>query len=133
MRSKPDPVDAHVGGRLRRRRTLLGLNEDAVAARLGVSFEQIQRYERGTGRIGAARLFRLSKVLGVPITYFFEGMSMEAIAASRHRAATAADEAVPKPTELRTLVRSYARLRAARVRRRIVDLIKAVASECDDG
>ena len=133
MRSKPDPVDVHVGGRLRERRTMLGLNEDAVAARLGVSFEQVQRYERGTSHIGAARLFRLSKVLGVPLTYLCEGMSMEAIAASRQRAAIAADETVPTSQELRTLVRSYTRLRAARVRRRIIDLINAVASECDNG
>ena len=133
MRSKPDPVDVHVGGRLRQRRLLLELNEDAVAARLGVSFQQIRRYERGNNTIGAPRLLRLSVILGVPIVYFFEGIPMEAIAASRHRAAVAADEAAPTPRELRTLVHSYSRLRAVGVRRHIVDLIKAVAWACDDG
>ena len=133
MRNKPDPVDAYVGGRLRERRVLLGLSQDEIGARLGVSFQQIQRYERDNNTIGAPRLLRLSVILGVPVAYFFEGMPMETITASRHRAAVAADEAAPTPRELRTLVHSYSRLRAVGVRRHIVDLIKAVAWACDDG
>ena len=80
VRSKPDPVDVHVGGRLRDRRTLLGLSQGEIGARLGLSFQQIQKYERGTSRIGASRLYRLSKVLGVPVDFFFEDMPMEKLA-----------------------------------------------------
>ena len=133
MRSKPDPVDVHVGGRVRQRRILLGLSQDAVGARLGVSFQQIQKYEQGTNRIGASRLHRLSKILGVSVTYFFEDMSMEAAAASKHRATVIADDAIPTPREVRMLVRAYSRLPAAPVRRHIIDLIKAVAQACSDG
>lgn len=133
MRNKPDPVDVHVGERLRQRRTLLGLSQGEIGARLGLSFQQIQKYERGTNRIGASRLYRLSKVLGVPITYFFEDMSMEVAAASRHRAGVIADDAIPTPREVRILVRAYSRLPAAPVRRHIIDLIKAVAWACSDG
>ena len=95
MRNKPDPVDLHVGGRLRDRRTLLGLSQGEIGARLGLSFQQIQKYERDTSRIGASRLYRLSKMLGVPISYFFEDMPMEVVAASKHRAAAIADDAIP--------------------------------------
>ena len=133
MRNKPDPVDVHVGGRLRRRRTLLRLSQGEIGARLGLSFQQIQKYERGTNRIGASRLYRLSKMLSVPIPYFFEDMPMEVAAASRHRAAVIADDATPTPREVRMLVRVYSRLPAAPVRRHIIDLIKAVAGACSDG
>ena len=133
VRNEPDPVDVHVGARLRDRRTLLGLSQGEIGARLGLSWQQIQKYERGTNRIGASRLYRLSKMLGVPISYFFEDMSMEALAASRHRAAVLADDAIPTPREVRMLVRAYARLPAAPVRRHILDLIKAVAWACSDG
>ena len=133
MRSKPDPVDVHVGGRVRQRRILLGLSQDAVGARLGLSFQQIQKYERGTSRIGASRLYRLSKILGVPVTFFFEDMPMEVVAASRHGVMGIADDAVPTPREVRMLVQAYSRLPAAPVRRHIVNLIKAVAGACSDG
>ena len=133
MRNEPDPVDVHVGERLRQRRTLLGLSQGEIGARLGLSFQQIQKYERGTNRIGASRLYRLSKVLGVPITYFFEDMPMEVVVASKLRAAALADDAIPTPREVRMLVRAYSRLPAAPVRRHIMDLIKAVAWACSDG
>ena len=92
-----------------------------------------QKYERGTNRIGASRLYRLSKVLGVPVTFFFEDMPMGVVAASKHRAAALADDAIPTPREIRMLVRVYSRLPAAPVRRHMVGLIKAVAWACSDG
>ena len=133
MRNKPDPVDVHVGGRLRDRRQLLGLSQGEIGARLGLSWQHIQKYERGTNRIGASRLYRLSNVLGVPISFFFEGMPVEVAAASKHRAAVIADDATPTPREIRMLVRAYSRLPAAPVRRQIFALIKAVAWACSDG
>ena len=133
MRSKPDPVDVHVGGRLRERRQLLRLSQGEVGSRLGLSFQQIQKYERGTSRIGASRLYRLSKILGVPVDFFFEDMPMGVVAASKHRAAVIADDAIPTPREVRMLVRAYSRLPAVPVRRHILDLIKAVTRACSDG
>ena len=94
---------------------------------------KIQKYERGTSRIGASRLYRLSKVLGVPVDFFFEDMPMEVAAASKHRAAVIADDAIPTSREVRMLVRAYSRLPAAPVRRQIFALIKAVAGACSDG
>ena len=133
MRNKPDPVDVHVGERLRQRRTRLELSQGEIGAKLGLSWQQIQKYERGTSRIGASRLHRLSKILGVSVTFFFEDMPMGVAAASRHMATALADDAIPTPREVRMLVRAYSRLPAAPVRRHIIDLIKAVAGACSDG
>ncbi len=79
---KPHPVDIHVGARVRGRRTLLGMNQTMLDEALGMSFRQVQRYENGTIRVSASRLFDLSQVLDVPIQYFFEDMPSEVAASS---------------------------------------------------
>lgn len=71
-------VDSHVGARLRRRRILLGLSQEKLAESLGLSFQQIQKYERGGNRIGASRLYELSEILNVPVSFFFEGIEQDA-------------------------------------------------------
>ncbi|MGB4058217.1 MAG: helix-turn-helix transcriptional regulator, partial [Alphaproteobacteria bacterium] len=71
----PDPVDVHVGQRLRVRRSLLGMSQEKLADSIGLTFQQIQKYERGMNRISAGRLFQFSKVLSVPITYFYDQIS----------------------------------------------------------
>ena len=68
------PVDIHVGDRLRARRTILGLTQDGLAEAVGLTFQQIQKYERGSNRIGASRLYQLARLLGVSVDYFFEGL-----------------------------------------------------------
>ncbi len=68
----PDPVDVHVGGRVKLRRTLLGLSQEELADAVGVTFQQIQKYERGTNRMGASRLFDMATVLDVPVSYFYQ-------------------------------------------------------------
>ena len=73
MVATPNPIDIHVGSRLRQRRTMLGMNQAGLGKLLDLSFQQIQKYERGTNRIGASRLFQLSRILDVPIDHFFEG------------------------------------------------------------
>ena len=70
--SKPDPIDVHVGSRLRMRRTLLGMSQMKLGEALGLTFQQIQKYERGANRIGSSRLFKLSKILDVPVQFFFD-------------------------------------------------------------
>ncbi len=77
----PNPVDVHVGARLRQRRTLLGMSQTTLGDALGMSFQQVQKYEKGTNRISASRLFNLARVLDVPIQYFLDDMTT-AIAAS---------------------------------------------------
>lgn len=71
---EPNPVDVHVGNRIRLRRTLLGLSQEKLASMLGLTFQQVQKYERGMSRVGASRLWDISKVLEVPINFFYEDM-----------------------------------------------------------
>src|ERR1700735_528426 len=73
----PHPVDVHVGKRLRLRRTILGLSQEAIGNAIGVTFQQVQKYERGVNRMGASRLFEFSKILSVPVSYFFEEMDKQ--------------------------------------------------------
>ena len=70
----PDPVDAHVGRRVRELRVLAGLSQDALAQRVGITFQQLQKYESGANRISAGRLWRLAEALGAPVAWFFEDM-----------------------------------------------------------
>lgn len=68
----PNPVDIHVGGRLRMRRSMMGMSQEALAESVGLTFQQVQKYERGANRVSASRLYQFSKILDVPVSYFFE-------------------------------------------------------------
>lgn len=122
----PDPVDVHVGHRLRQRRTLLGMSQEKLAQAFGVSFQQVQKYERGANRISASRLHLLTQILDVPITYFFDGI-----------AAPEAELDVPEDgsgdrmasRETLELVRAYYRIGSPAVRKRLVDLARALGRE----
>src|SRR5690348_7052572 len=70
----PNPIDVHVGSRIRLRRTLLGMSQERLAEAIGLTFQQVQKYERGANRVGSSRLFDLARVLDVPVSYFFEDM-----------------------------------------------------------
>jgi transcriptional regulator with XRE-family HTH domain len=130
---KPNPIDVHVGARTRLRRTLLGMSQEQLGEALGLTFQQVQKYERGANRVGASRLFDLSRILDVPVSFFFDDMSEEIEAASpRQIAGLAADPAVPDADpmlkrETIDLVRAYYRIADPQVRRRVHELAKALA------
>jgi len=73
-RKSPNPVDVHVGSRVRMQRMLIGMSQEKLGEALGLTFQQVQKYEKGANRIGASRLYEIGAVLGVPIEYFFEGL-----------------------------------------------------------
>lgn len=77
VKSSPDPVDIHVGARVRLRRTLLGMSQEKLGKALGLTFQQVQKYERGANRIGSSRLFQLSKILDVSVSFFFDEMTTD--------------------------------------------------------
>ncbi|MFP6756792.1 MAG: helix-turn-helix transcriptional regulator, partial [Alphaproteobacteria bacterium] len=77
MAANPNPVDIHVGSRIRLRRTLLGMSQEKLGKAIGLTFQQVQKYERGTNRVGSSRLFQLAKILDVPVSFFFDDMSAE--------------------------------------------------------
>ena len=121
-------MDVYVGGRLRQRRTMLGMSQEKLGEALGLTFQQVQKYERGANRIGASRLHHISEVLDVPINYFFEDISPSL---TKKRGKMALAEAQAKydddpmaKRETLELVRSYYKIKDPKLRRRIFDLIK---------
>ena len=138
--AKSHPVDIHVGQRLRLRRMLLGMSQEKLGTAVGLTFQQIQKYERGSNRIGSSRLFEFAKVLDVPVSYFFDEMPSNALAgrpmSGRGRkgfgeAATPFEQEKDDPLAKREtleLVRAYYKIRAAGVRKRIFEMVKAVGA-----
>lgn len=132
---KPNPVDIHVGSRVRLRRTLLGMSQEKLGEAIGLTFQQVQKYERGANRIGASRLFDLSKVLDVPVSFFFDDMPHETATAPVLLGEDDDDDRVveyePDPMAKREtleLVRAYYRITDSSVRKRLFELTKAVAN-----
>ena len=127
----PNPVDVHVGSRVRLRRTLLGMSQEKLADAVGLTFQQIQKYERGTNRIGSSRLYQFSQILDVPVSFFFDGMSPESATAGRGlREGESQSFAQDQLTRRETLelVRAYYRIVDPKVRAHIFDLVKSVAA-----
>jgi len=130
----PNPIDVHVGSRIRLRRTLLGLSQEKLGEAIGLTFQQVQKYERGANRVGSSRLFDLSRVLDVPIAYFFDEMPDNIQDKSPSRLMGLAHpptvEYEPDPMARREtleLVRAYYRISEPAVRKRLFDLIKSIA------
>lgn len=126
----PNPVDIHVGSRIRLRRQLLRMSQEKLGDELGVTFQQVQKYERGANRVGASRLYRLSRVLEVPVQFFFEGLSDSAPAA-----AMADNDQTPivydfiQSSDGVSLAESFSRIKDPKVRRRVLELVRTLASE----
>jgi transcriptional regulator with XRE-family HTH domain len=131
---RPSPIDVHVGSRVRSRRTLLGMSQERLGEALGLTFQQVQKYERGVNRIGASRLFDLSRVLDVPISFFFDDLPSSVSGsqgfANRVSGFAEAQEGFGDDTlhrrETLELVRAYYRISDPSVRKRVFDLIKAM-------
>ena len=129
--SGPDPVDIHVGARLRLRRNLLGLSQEQLGKAFDLTFQQIQKYERGANRMGASRLFRLSRFLNVPVTYFFEELPADLGFRDSGQApledAPSGDNEILQRRETLELIRAYYRIPDTKQRRTDYDLIKSMA------
>ena len=132
----PNPVDIHVGKRLKQRRILLGLSQTQMADMLGISFQQIQKYEKGTNRISASRLVDLSNVLDVNITYFFNEIPTNVLKQSPRLMTSLNEESSNEikdnpmtKRETLTLVRNYYNITDEKKRRSIITLCKALAEK----
>jgi transcriptional regulator with XRE-family HTH domain len=130
----PNPIDKHVGSRVRMRRMMLGMSQEKLGDALGLTFQQVQKYEKGTNRIGASRLQQISLILQVPVAFFFEGAP---IVAGEFEPAVGMHEA-PSPAYVSdflatsdglSLTKAFMRIKDAKLRRRIVDLVQQIAGE----
>lgn len=130
MIKSPDPIDVHVGQRVRARRKMLGLSQTQLGKELGVTFQQVQKYERGTNRIGSSRLFRMSTTLDVPVAYFFEGAETKLPGYSD--AVGSLDGDAFDRQETQELVEAYYRIADPRIRKKVLGLARLLASGVDE-
>lgn len=133
-KKKPNPIDIHVGSRIRLRRTMLGMSQEKLGESLGITFQQIQKYEKGTNRVGASRLQNISNILNVPVSFFFEDAPGDNPARSDGLAEAASSNYVVdflSSAEGLQLNRAFVKIGDPKVRRRIVDLVKALSEESE--
>ena len=133
-KKQANPIDAQVGNRVRIRRMLIGMSQERLGDLLGLTFQQVQKYEKGVNRIGAGRLFEVSRILGVPIDFFYEGVSGETQGAGGF----AEPEGAPPVMEFVSsgegmqLSLAFMRIKDPRVRKRVLDLVKSLAENETD-
>jgi transcriptional regulator with XRE-family HTH domain len=129
LKKAPNPIDRHVGSKVRMRRMMLGMSQEKLGDALGLTFQQVQKYEKGSNRIGASRLQQISLILQVPISFFFEGAPPPPGDQFGHGEA-------PSPVYVTdflatadglTLVKAFMRIENAKLRRRIVELVEEMA------
>jgi transcriptional regulator with XRE-family HTH domain len=127
----PNPTDRHVGSRVRMRRMMLGMSQEKLGDALSLTFQQVQKYEKGTNRIGASRLQQIAGILQVPVSFFFEG-------APQTGEAPAGMNEAPSPTYVAdflttsdglTLTKAFMQIKNPKLRRRIVDLVEQIAED----
>ena len=132
----PNPIDVHVGNRIRLRRTLLGISQQLLAEKMGITFQQVQKYEKGTNRVSSSRLFDLTRIFDVPIAYIYDEMGTD-VSQQSPRQISRAGYARPKlidipadpvmKRETLELVRAYYGIRSERVRARLRSLVATIA------
>jgi transcriptional regulator with XRE-family HTH domain len=130
----PNPIDQHVGSRVRMRRLMLAMSQEKLGAALGLTFQQVQKYEKGTNRIGASRLQQISQILQVPVAFFFEGLPSELAPYDSSGSALSVaqiDDFVSGSDGLR-LIGAFMRIDSAALRRRIVMLVQEIAGDDDN-
>lgn len=129
-KKQPNPIDVYVGSRVRMRRMMLGMTQEKLGEQLGITFQQVQKYEKGSNRIGASRLQQISTILDVPVSFFFEDVQH---ATMEGAAGFAEDKPSPyvsprvSHSEDAALTKAFERIRDPRVRRRVIDLVETLA------
>jgi transcriptional regulator with XRE-family HTH domain len=131
VKKAPNPTDKHVGSRVRMRRMMLNMSQEKLGEALGLTFQQVQKYEKGTNRIGASRLQQISSILQVPVSFFFEGAPNAGVASPGMNEA-------PSPAYISdflatsdglALTKAFMRIKDPKLRRKIVDLVEQIAGD----
>ena len=132
-KKQANPIDGQVGNRVRLRRMLIGMSQERLGELLGLTFQQVQKYEKGVNRIGAGRLFEVSRILGVPIDYFYEG-----VIGQQAGGGFAEGEASPPVMEFVSsgeglqLSLAFMKIKDTKLRKRVLDLVKQMAEDSND-
>ncbi|MCB1428792.1 MAG: helix-turn-helix transcriptional regulator [Nitratireductor sp.] len=130
-KKKPNPIDIHVGSRVRLRRTMLGMSQEKLGEHLGITFQQIQKYEKGANRVGASRLQEIARVLNTPVSFFFEDSPGGSNSPGGFEETEAANYVVDflSSSEGLQLNRSFVKIKDPKVRRKIVEMVRALSDE----
>jgi len=128
-KKKANPVDAHVGYRVRLRRMLIGMSQEHLGELLGLTFQQVQKYERGINRIGAGRLYEVAGILGVPVSFFYEGVNGVEPSGEGGSLESSAVMDFLSSNEGIQLSTAFIGIKDAKVRRRLLDLVRSIAGE----
>jgi transcriptional regulator with XRE-family HTH domain len=132
---KPNPVDQHVGSRVRLRRMLLGMSQERLGESMGLTFQQVQKYEKGVNRIGASRLFQISKILDVPVQFFFEEAPHTGGRTTPRKAEADSEAFILEFLNSREgleLNRAFVKIADPKVRKSVVDLVRALSASSDN-
>jgi len=128
----PNPIDKHVGSRVRMRRMMLSMSQEKLGNALGLTFQQVQKYEKGTNRIGASRLQQISHILQVPVSFFFEGAPSGGTSSRAEGFGEAPSPAYVSEflatSDGLALTKAFMRISDSKLRRRIVDLVEQIAA-----
>ena len=133
---RPNPIDLHVGGRVRLRRKLLGISQDQLAMALGITFQQIQKYERGANRVSASKLYEIAKTLQVPVAFFFEGLTDPMDGAAADDAGRRIEIVVQDflgTAEGLELAEIFPKIGRGRLRRQVLDFVRAMIKDGEAG
>jgi transcriptional regulator with XRE-family HTH domain len=128
MKKSPNPIDKHVGSRVRMRRMMLSMSQEKLGDALGLTFQQVQKYEKGTNRIGASRLQQISKILQVPVSFFFEGGPESAGEFGEAPSPAYVSDFLATSDGL-ALTKAFMRIDSPKLRRRIVDLVEQISGD----
>jgi transcriptional regulator with XRE-family HTH domain len=126
----PNPIDKHVGSRVRMRRLIVNLSQEKLGEKLGLTFQQVQKYEKGMNRIGASRLQHIAEILSVPVSFFFEGSPATVTGLSENDQPPLMNDFLATSEGLQ-LNKAFLKIKDQRVRRRVVELVSAMAGEED--
>ena len=133
-KKQPNPIDIHVGSRVRLRRMMLGMSQEKLGEQLGITFQQIQKYEKGTNRIGASRLQHIARVLSAPVSFFFEDAPGSPSESPNVAESPSTNYVVDflSSSEGIQLNKAFVRINDAKLRRKIIDLVRAMAGDLTD-
>ncbi|MEZ5804890.1 MAG: helix-turn-helix transcriptional regulator [Rhizobiaceae bacterium] len=132
---KPNPIDVHVGARIKLRRNMLGMSQEKLGESLGITFQQVQKYEKGTNRVGASRLQDIASILSTPVAFFFEDAPNRESTSMPLRAEEAPGAMAMEfcsTAEGLALNRAFIKITNPKTRRRIIDLVKSIAEDEDE-
>jgi transcriptional regulator with XRE-family HTH domain len=125
MKKSPNDADRHIGSQIKARRNAIGMRQEKLGDMLGLTFQQVQKYEKGMNRVGAGRLLDIGTILQVPVTYFYEGLSIDRFKVSSEDKATSLLLAT---TEGQRLIKAFSMIESPQLRRKLVDLIEVMSN-----